>query len=42
MKNSQIIMDKLVYLGLSILGISKKVMHEFRYNYVKSKYGKLC
>ena len=42
MKNSQILMDKLVYLGLSILGISKKVMHEFRYNYVKSKYGKLC
>ena len=35
-------MDKIVYLGLSILGISKKVMHEFRYNYAKSKYGKLC
>ena len=38
-------MNKTVYLGLSILHLSKTVMHEFRYDYVKSKYGenaKLC
>ena len=32
-------MNKLVYLVLSILGLSKTVMHEFWYNYVKPKYG---
>ena len=38
-------MDKPVYLGRSILEISKLVMHEFWYDSVKSKYGekaKLC
>ena len=38
-------MNKPVYLGLSILEISKIVMYEFWYYYVKLKYGekaKLC
>ena len=38
-------MNKPVDLGLSILEISKIVMHEFWYDYVKPKYGektKLC
>ena len=32
-------MNKPVYLGLSTLEISKKVMYEFWYGYVKPKYG---
>ena len=32
-------MNKPVYLGLSILELSKVLMYEFWYNYVKSKYG---
>ena len=38
-------MNKPVYLGLSILEISKTLMYEFWYDYVKPKYGdnvKLC
>ena len=31
-------MNKPVYLGLSILDLSKTVMYEFYYDYVKSKY----
>ena len=37
MKRTWILMKKAVYLGLSILEISKIVMYEFCYNYVKSK-----
>ena len=45
MRKTQIIMNKPVYLGLSILDLSKTVMYEFWYDYVKPKYGenaKLC
>ena len=38
-------MNKSVYLGLSVLELSKILMYEFWYNYVKLKYGekvKLC
>ena len=38
-------MNKLGHLGLSILDLSKTVMDEFWYDYVKPKYGeneKLC
>ena len=39
MKNTQIFRNnKPVNLGLSILKISKIVMYEFWYNYVKPKY----
>ena len=33
-------MNKPVYLGLSILQLSKILMFEFWYDYVKRKYGK--
>ena len=39
MRKTQIIMNKYVYLGLSVLDLSKDVMYEFRYDYVKPKYG---
>ena len=45
MKKIKILMDKPVYLGLSILELSKILMYEFWYDYVKPKYGekvKLC
>ena len=38
-------MNKLVYLGLSILELSKMLMYQFWYDYVKPKYdekAKLC
>ena len=44
-KRTWILMNKSVYLGLSILEISKIVMYEFWYDYVKPIYGentKLC
>ena len=31
-------MNKPIYLGLSILDISKRLMYEFWYNYMKPKY----
>ena len=45
MRKTQILKNKPVYLGLSILDLSKTVMCEFWYDYVKPKYGenaKLC
>ena len=33
-------MNKPVYIGLSILDLSKPVMYGFWYDYVKPKYGK--
>ena len=44
-KKSWTLMNKYVYLGLSILKLSKTLMYEFWYDYVKRKYGeklKLC
>ena len=44
-RKTQILMNKSNYLGLSILDLSKTVIYEFQYDYVKSKYGektKLC
>ena len=45
MKKTKIKMNKPVYLGLSILEISKTLMYEFWYDDMKQKYGdnvKLC
>ena len=45
MKKIKVKMNKPVYLGLSILEISKTLMYEFWYDYMKPKYGdnvKLC
>ena len=45
MKKVKVKMNKPVYLGMSILGISKTLMYEFWYDYVKPKYNdkeKLC
>ena len=38
LKETQIIMNKTVYLGFSILDISKSKMYEFWYEYVRPKY----
>ena len=35
MRKTQILMNKPFYLGLSILELSKILMYEFRYDYVK-------
>ena len=45
MKKVKVKMNKPIYLGLSILEISKTTMYEFWYDYMKKKYGdmvKLC
>ena len=45
MNKTRVKMNKPIYLGLSILDISKILMHEFWYDYMKPKYGndvKLC
>ena len=39
MKKIEILMNKPVYLGLLILELSKILMYEFCYDYVKLKYG---
>ena len=45
MKKTKVKMNKPIYLGLSILEISKILMHEFWYDYMKPKYNdnvRLC
>ena len=45
MNKTKILMNKPVYLGQAILDISKTLMYEFWYDYLKPKYGdkvKLC
>ena len=45
MKKAKAKMTKPIYLGLSILDISKTLMYEFWYNYIKPKYddkARLC
>ena len=45
MKKTKIKMNKLIYLGMSMFDISKTLMYELWYDYIKPKYGdreKLC
>ena len=45
MKKTRVKMNKPLYLGMSILDISKTLMHKFWYDYFKPKYrdrAKLC
>ena len=37
MRKTQILLNKPIYLGLSILDMNKIVMYEFWYDYVKPK-----
>ena len=39
MRKTQILLNKPVYSGLSILDLSKTVMYEFWYDYINRKYG---
>ena len=39
MKKAEVKMNKPIYLGLSVLKISKILMYEFWYDYMKPKYG---
>ena len=45
LRKTEVLMKKPVYLGLSIVQLNKILMYEFRYDYLKPKYGektKLC
>ena len=45
MKETEILINKSIYLGLSTLELSKMLMYKFWYDYVKLKYAekaKLC
>ena len=39
MKKTSLVMNKPVYLGMCILDLSKTLMYDFHYNYIKPKYG---
>ena len=39
MKRTELTYNKPVYLGMCILDLSKTLMYEFHYNYIKQKYG---
>ena len=44
-KKMKVKMDKPTYLGISVIEISKTLMYEFQYDYIKPKYqnnAKLC
>ena len=39
MKNTRLVFNKPVYLGMCIVDLSKTLMYDFHYNYIKQKYG---
>ena len=39
MKKTKLYFNKPVYLGMSILDLSKSLMYDFPYSYIKTKYG---
>ena len=39
MKKTKLYFNKSVYLGMSILDLSKSLMYDFHYNYIKTRYG---
>ena len=38
MSKTRLLMNKPIYLGMCILDLSKTIMYDFHYNYIKSKY----
>ena len=39
MGKTEVVLSKPIYIGMSILDISKNLMYEFHYDYIKPKYG---
>ena len=42
MKKTELVFNEPVYLGMSIQDLSKTLMYDFHYNYMKVKYGDNC